>query len=122
MLIAAQRGEPSAWAHPPQDSRGVLRSPIALPDAVGVLLVVMDADDVGLSALPTVVANDGARGIERLGQVVESLDEVLLRGMTGQVRYPPRLVERHPGDDTGMADVAQQRGGPLSGQTINTGQ
>src|SRR5215208_5864962 len=122
MLVAAQRGEPSSRPHPSQDGRDVLVPQVALPDASGVLLIVVNADDVSFGALPTVVANDRARGIERLGQVVERLDEVLLRWMTGQVRHAPGLVERHPGDDTGMADVTEQRGGPLPGKTIDATQ
>ena len=63
-------------------------SPVPLMDASRVFVVVMDADDVGLGALPSVVANNRARGIERLRQMVERLDKVLLRRVSGRSGTP----------------------------------
>src|SRR5436190_551787 len=53
---------------------------VAGGDALGVGVVIVDGNDVGGGGLPAVVADDGAAGVERLGQVVECLDEVALGG------------------------------------------
>ena len=78
------------------------------------VVVVVDADDVGRDAFPPVVTNDRARRVERLGEVVERLDVVALAWIVREVGHTPRLVDRHPRDDARMAGVALDGGGPFA--------
>ena len=82
----------------------------------GIVVVVVDADDVGRDAFPSVVANDGPGRIQRLGEMVKRLDVVTLAGIVRKIRDAPRLVDRHPRDDAGMAGVALNDGSPFARQ------
>src|SRR5204863_4664081 len=92
---------------------------VALRDPRRIRVVVVDADDVGGDALPAVIADDRARRVEGLGQMVESLHVVPLGGAVGQVRNTPRLVERHPRDDARMAVVPLDGRLPLPGDALD---
>jgi hypothetical protein len=63
--------------------------PVALAQSFGLIVVIVDADDVGCDALPAVVSKDRAAGIEGLGQVIEGLNIVTLGGAIGQVGNAP---------------------------------
>ena len=75
--------------------------------------------EIADQVLPAVVADHRARGIERLGQMVEGTHVVALRRICRQVGYTPAFVERHPGDDAGMAVVARQHLQPFARQPLH---
>ena len=57
-------------------------------DALRLVVVIVDADDVRGYALPAVVANHGTRRIHGLGEVIKCLHVVALRGAVGKVGTP----------------------------------
>ena len=65
--------------------------------------------------LPAVVGDHRPGRVERLGQVVERRREVAAAaGVVRDRRHAPALVERHPGDDAGVAAVAAHHLDPLA--------
>ena len=98
----------------PEETGERFIGPIAAGNSGELVVVVVDADDVGCNALPPVVADDRASRVECLGQVVQGLDIVPLGRIVGQVRDAPRLIERHPGDDARVAAIALDRLSPFA--------
>jgi len=111
---------PSAGCDSPEALPEVVLVPIALVQSRGVVLIVVHGEKVGTDVLPAIVGDDEARVVDALGQVVDGTDEVALTGVRADVLHPPTLVERHPGNDAGMAGVAPYRVGPF-GEKACTG-
>src|SRR5947209_20390855 len=97
------------------------RRSIALLDDAPIERIVVDAPDVAGDMFPSVIADHRTRPIERVRQMIERLDIGLLRGIGFQTRNTPALVERHPGDNTGMAIVATNDVEPFARQSLDGG-
>ena len=81
---------------------------------VAVALVVVDGEDVGVGLFPAVVGDHRAGGVEGLGEVDERAGEVQHAGIVGDVLHAPALVERHPGHDGRVGEVAVHDLQPLA--------
>ena len=69
--------------------------------------------------LPAVVADHGPRRIERAGEMSERPHVLALGRIAFEVEHAPALVDRHPGHDAGMADVAADHVQPLAGEPLD---
>ena len=76
--LLLEHQQPPARALALEQPRQHLVGVVAPRDALGLVVVVVDADDVGRDALPAVVADHRPRRVERLGQVIERLHVVPL--------------------------------------------
>src|SRR5690349_5345945 len=114
--MALQQQRAPAWALALEQLGHYLVRAIAARNTLVTRVVVVDADDVRGHAFPAIVADHGARGVVRLRQVVESTYVVALRSAVRKIRDAPRLVERHPSHDAGVAHVTLQNLHPLLGQ------
>src|SRR5215469_15792972 len=92
---------------------------VANCDSFGMLVVIVNADNIGGDALPAIISYHGARGVERFRQMIESLYIVPLRRTVGKVGHAPAFVERHPSDNARMAPIARDGLGPLVRQPLD---
>src|SRR4051794_36396024 len=68
-------------------------------DAGRLIVVVVNSNDIRGDTFPTVIAHDGTGWIECLGQMIEGLDIVSLRGAIGKIGHTPRFIDRYPSDN-----------------------
>ena len=104
MWITIQRQDTSAWAAPVEQV--ALRRTVAGLQVFGIVVIVVDAENIGCRRFPAVVADYRPGCVERLGQVIQGFNRIAMGLGRGQVGHAPGLVERHPDDDAGMAVVA----------------
>jgi hypothetical protein len=88
MLLPVEGDQAAGGVGPPEEVGDGVHLPVAFPQPIRMLVVVVDADHVGGDALPAVVADDGPRRVDRLGQVVERRDVVALGRVARQVGTP----------------------------------
>src|SRR5579885_2070520 len=117
--FAVNKEHTAARPFPVQQSRFHLVLSVAMPDSLRLVVIIMDADDIGRDAFPPVVADNRASWIQRLREMIQRLDVIALRRAVGQIRHAPRLIERYPSHNARMAAVALQHFHPLLGYALN---
>ena len=91
---------------------------VASRNAVGIGVVVVNADDVGGDTFPAVIADHRPGRVERFRQVIQRLHPMPLRRAVRQIRHAPGFVERNPGNDARMAGIALDDLHPLARSSV----
>src|SRR5215203_6977219 len=92
---------------------------VAPRDLRGVLVVIVDANDVRCETLPAVVSDYRTTRIQCVRKMVESLHVVTLRSDEGQVGHAPGFIEWDPGNDTWMTPVSSDSRLPFLDETLH---
>src|SRR6187399_3494569 len=117
--VTVQHQAAPAWTLALEQLRQHGMREIAAADALGLVVVVVDTDDIGGDAFPAIVSYHGARRILRFGQVVEGSYVVALGHAVRQVRNSPGFVEGHPRHDAWVIDVSANYVEPLARQALD---
>ena len=77
-------------------------------------IVVVNTDNVGRAAFPTVVTDHRTGGVKGFRQMIQRFDRMPLLAHGSKFGHAPGLVERHPDNDAGVAVVALDDLSPLA--------
>lgn len=84
----------------------------------------VQGENVAFCVHPAVIGNDGAHGIDALGEIIKPCGKIALRFVNENVAHAPALVEYHPSDERGMIvvlpDDIQPFARNLAGSRIQT--
>src|SRR5213075_1646968 len=84
----------SGWRALREELLGADSPFVAIHEQFRIGVVIVNADNVSLTAFPAVVRQHRSSGIERLCEVVKRLYPVSMCFDVGQLGHPPGLVER----------------------------